>query len=96
VSPAPIAGTARPVQAPTSSRHRSPEAGILSNPFVAATGSLWQAMSLRSPAPWPLPVILLAVAFLLLFLLMQGRLDRRDPKLTHAPERSDEHTIGFD
>jgi hypothetical protein len=70
--------------------------GILSNPFVAATGSLWQAMSLRSPVSWPLPVILLTVAVVLLFLLLQGRLDRRDPKLARAPERSDDQTIGFD
>jgi hypothetical protein len=70
--------------------------GILSNPFVAATGSLWQAMSLRTPVAWPLPAILRTVGFLLVFLLLQGRLDRRDPKLTRAPERSDEDTIGFD
>jgi hypothetical protein len=98
LSPAPVASTARPGHAAARpSHHSSPAgAGILSNPFVAATGTLWQAMSLRTSVAWPLPVILLTVAFLLAFLLVQGRLDRRDPKMTHAPERSDEHTIGFD
>jgi hypothetical protein len=53
-------------------------------------------MSLRNPVSWPVPVIVLTVAVLLLFLLLQGRLDRRDPKMARAPERSDEQTIGFD
>jgi hypothetical protein len=84
--------------APTRATHRSRlgPGGVLSDPFVAATGTVWQTMSLRNPVSWPLPAIFLTVAFLLLFLLMQGRLDRRDPKLARAPEHSDEETIGFD
>jgi hypothetical protein len=68
----------------------------LTNPFVAAAGTAWAIKSLRTSISWPLPVLILAAVVVLSFFVLQGRLDRRDPKMARAPMHSHEDTIGFD
>lgn len=49
--------------------------------------SLQAAVDLRIP--------MLFGAAVLLFVLLQALVDRRDPKVARAPERGDDDTVGF-
>jgi len=53
----------------------------------------WQGISLRAATDLEVPILF--GLFVALFVLVQALVDRRDPKLSRAPERGDEETVGF-
>ena len=67
--------------------------GAFGEPMVLARGA-WQGLSLRAATDLKIPIgMLVGVA---LFLLVQALIDRRDPKVSAAPERGTDDTIGFE
>lgn len=59
---------------------------------MIATGGRWHP-TLRSASDLVVPIAVgVAVAF---FVLVQALVDRRDPKLSSAPQRGREDTVGF-
>ena len=71
----------------------SPDASLIQNePMVLASGG-WQGASLQAALDLRIPILFGAAV--LLFVLLQALIDRRDPKVSRAPERGDDDTIGF-
>jgi hypothetical protein len=70
-----------------------PEAsGVFNEPMILADGG-WKGISLQAATNLKVPLLFgLAVA---LFVLIQALIDRRDPKLSRAPERGQDDSIGF-
>ena len=67
--------------------------GVYNEPMVLANGG-WKGLSLKAATNLKVPILFgLAVA---LFVLIQALIDRRDPKVSRAPERGDEETVGFE
>jgi hypothetical protein len=60
--------------------------------MVLANGG-WAGLSTRAATDLKIPIAFGVVVGL--FLLVQALIDRRDPKLSRAPERGDEETVGF-
>ena len=67
--------------------------GAFGEPMVAARGA-WQGLSLRAATDLKIPIVMLVGVAL--FLLGQALIDRRDPKVSAAPERGTDDTIGFE
>jgi hypothetical protein len=68
-------------------------AGGLNEPMVVASGG-WKGLSLKAATNLKIPIAFgVAVA---LFVLIQALIDRRDPKLSRAPERGDDDTVDFE
>jgi hypothetical protein len=76
---------------PTASGHPSGPT-VLQEPFQLATGG-WQGVSLRAATNLRIPILFGAAV--LLFVLLQALVDRRDPKMSRAPERGEDDTVGF-
>ena len=68
-----------------------PAAGGLNEQIIAGGG--WQGVSLRAATDLKVPIAFGAVVGL--FVLLQALVDRWDPKLSKAPERGDDDTVGF-
>ena len=95
VTPAPLPGAASPPPPPKRAKPtpRPGASGEFTEPMVAADGG-WHGLSLHAATNLKVPILFgLAVA---LFVLIQALIDRRDPKLSRAPERGDDDTVGFD
>jgi hypothetical protein len=56
-------------------------------------GGGWQGVSLKAATSLRVPIVFGAVVAL--FVLIQALIDRRDPKLSRAPERGEDDTVGF-
>ena len=92
--------TTVPAKPPTAKKakskaHAAPLAanGVYNEPMVLANGG-WKGLSLKAATNLKVPILFgLAVA---LFVLIQALIDRRDPKVSRAPERGDEETVGFE
>ena len=67
--------------------------GVFNEPMVLARGG-WKGLSLQAATNLKVP-ILFGVA-VTLFVLGQALIDRRDPKLSRAPERNADDTVGFE
>lgn len=83
--PAPARTGTTPAGAPT-------VPGAFGEPMVLAQGA-WQGLSLRAATDLRIPIGLFVGAGV--FLLVQVLIDRRDPKVSAAPERGTDETIGF-
>jgi hypothetical protein len=66
--------------------------GVFDEPMVIANGG-WKGLSLRAATNLKVPILFAFVVAL--FVLGQALIDRRDPKMSRAPERNDEDTVGF-
>jgi hypothetical protein len=64
----------------------------LNEPMILAGGG-WQGVSLKAATSLRVPIVFGAVVAL--FVLIQALIDRRDPKLSRAPERGEDDTVGF-
>jgi hypothetical protein len=66
--------------------------------FFRVPGNLlhegWEGASLNTATKLKFPIAFLAVAAV--FFLIQGLVDRRDPKLSAAPEHQDEDSVEFE
>jgi hypothetical protein len=60
---------------------------------LALAGGPWGGISLRAATHLALPIFFGAA--IALFLLVQAFVDRRDPRLTRAPARNDDDSVGF-
>lgn len=67
--------------------------GAFGEPMVLARGA-WKGLSLRAATDLKIPIVMLVGVAL--FLLGQALIDRRDPKVSAAPERGTDDTIGFE
>lgn len=61
-------------------------------PMVLAAGP-WRGLSMQAATKLSVPILFGAAVAL--FALLQALVDRRDPKLSRAPERGDDDTVGF-
>jgi hypothetical protein len=61
-------------------------------PQAPITGG-WKGLSFRAVTNLKVPILFGVVVAL--FVLGQALIDRRDPKMSRAPERNDEDTVGF-
>ena len=61
-------------------------------PMILSSGG-WQGVSLQAAVDLRVPILFGAAV--LLFVLLQALVDRRDPKVSRAPERGDDDTVGF-
>ena len=68
------------------------EPSVLDEPVQLATAG-WQGVSLQAASNLRIPILFGAAV--LLFVLLQALVDRRDPKMSRAPERGDDDTVGF-
>jgi hypothetical protein len=75
-----------------SAKHQQPAAGGLIEPMIVAGGG-WHGVSLRAATDLKVPIAFGAVVGL--FVLLQALVDRWDPKISRAPERGDDDTVGF-
>lgn len=67
-------------------------AAIENEPMILSSGG-WQGISLQAAVDLRIPMLFGAAV--LLFVLLQALVDRRDPKVARAPERGDDDTVGF-
>jgi hypothetical protein len=65
---------------------------VLDEPVQLATGG-WQGVSLQAATNLRIPILFGAAV--LLFVLLQALVDRRDPKMSRAPERGEDDSVGF-
>ena len=65
---------------------------IMNGSFSLATGE-WDRLSLSASTDLKVPMLFGAAVGL--FVLLQFLVDRRDPKLSSAPERGDDDSVGF-
>lgn len=74
--------------------HNSPKppAPIENEPMILSAGG-WHGVSLQAAVDLRIPILFGAAV--LLFVLLQALVDRRDPKVSRAPERGDDDTVGF-
>ncbi len=66
--------------------------GVSQEPMELANGG-WKGVSLRAATNLKVPILF--GVLVALFVLVQALIDRRDPKLSRAPERNDDDTVGF-
>ncbi|MGH9055402.1 MAG: hypothetical protein ACRDYY_05985 [Acidimicrobiales bacterium] len=66
--------------------------GIFDEPVVLAAGR-WRGVSLQAATHLSVPIAF--GAGVALFILLQALVDRRDPKVSRAPERGRDDTVGF-
>lgn len=60
---------------------------------MVEAGGPWKGPSLKAASGLTIPI---AFGFAVgLFLVLQALIDRRDPKVARAPERSRDDTVGF-
>ncbi|MGH9114957.1 MAG: hypothetical protein ACRDWW_03920, partial [Acidimicrobiales bacterium] len=79
--------------APPSTAKPKPVApGIFDEPVVLAAGR-WRGVSLQAATHLSVPIAFGAGVGL--FILLQALVDRRDPKVSRAPERGRDDTVGF-
>ena len=95
--PAAVAHPASPTVAPgldanSSSKPSARPAAIDNEPMILSSGG-WQGVSLQAAVDLRIPILFGAAV--LLFVLLQALVDRRDPKVSQAPERGDDDTVGF-
>jgi hypothetical protein len=86
LSPAPSA------PASASPPHRASAAKGTNEPMAVAGGP-WPGVSLKTATTLSVPIFFAAAVGL--FLLLQALVDRRDPKVSRAPERGNDETVGF-
>ncbi len=67
--------------------------GVFNEPMVLASGG-WKGLSLKAATNLKVPILFGVVVAL--FILGQALIDRRDPKLSRAPERNADDTVGFE
>jgi hypothetical protein len=67
-------------------------AGIYNEPMVLAAGP-WQGVSMQAATRLSIPILFGAAVAL--FILLQALVDRRDPKVSRAPERGDDDAVKF-
>ncbi|HUJ65509.1 MAG TPA: hypothetical protein VLX59_08230 [Acidimicrobiales bacterium] len=99
-APAPSTTAAATKAAKGKSRaNKSPS--TTSPPFVVGgvlpmemTNNAWKGLSLRAATNLKVPILFGVVVAL--FVLGQALIDRRDPKMSRAPERNDDDTVGFE
>jgi len=65
---------------------------IINAPLDMAAGE-WKNLSLSASTDLEVPMLFGAAIGL--FVLLQFLVDRRDPKLSSAPERGDDDSVGF-
>jgi hypothetical protein len=53
----------------------------------------WPGASLKAATKLSIPILL--GVLVAVFVVLQGLIDRRDPKLTRAPERGEDDSVGF-
>ncbi|HEX6392013.1 MAG TPA: hypothetical protein VFZ97_01145 [Acidimicrobiales bacterium] len=82
--------TNKPSLAPPAPTNTGPS--VLDEPMQLATGG-WQGISLQAATSLRIPILFGAAV--LLFVLLQALVDRRDPKMTRAPERGEDDSMGF-
>ena len=82
--------TNKPSLAPPAPTSTGPS--VLDEPMQLATGG-WQGISLQAATSLRIPILFGAAV--LLFVLLQALVDRRDPKMTRAPERGEDDSMGF-
>lgn len=71
----------------------APDASVIRDePMILSSGG-WQGVSLQAAVDLRVPILFGAAV--LLFVLLQALVDRRDPKVSRAPERGDDDTVGF-
>jgi hypothetical protein len=66
--------------------------GLYNEPMVLAAGP-WRGLSMQAATKLSIPILFGAAVAL--FALLQALIDRRDPKLSRAPERGEDDTVGF-
>lgn len=66
--------------------------GLYNEPMVLAAGP-WRGLSMQAATNLSIPILFGAAVAL--FALLQALIDRRDPKLSRAPERGEDDTVGF-
>jgi hypothetical protein len=64
----------------------------LNEPMIVAGGG-WAGVSMKAATNLRVPIAFALVVAL--FILVQALIDRRDPKLSRAPERGDEDSARF-
>lgn len=67
-------------------------ASVHDEPMILSSGG-WRGVSLQAAVDLRVPMLFAAAV--LLFVLLQALVDRRDPKVLQAPERGDDDTVGF-
>jgi len=72
---------------------RAAARSISDEPVALATGP-WQGLSVQAATKLSIPIYFGAAV--MLFILLQALVDRRDPKLSRAPERGEDDTVGFE
>jgi hypothetical protein len=60
---------------------------------MIVAGGGWQGVSLRAATDLTVPLAFGAIVGV--FVLLQALIDRWDPKVSRAPERGDDDTVGF-
>jgi hypothetical protein len=81
-----------PAGAPAGGTERAVPPERIPEPMVEAGGP-WKGPSLKAASGLTIPI---AFGFAVgLFLVLQALIDRRDPKVAKAPERSRDDTVGF-
>jgi len=84
--------SAVPAQPPAGGTERAVPPERILEPMVEAGGP-WKGPSLKAASGLTIPI---AFGFAVgLFLVLQALIDRRDPKVARAPERSRDDTVGF-
>lgn len=90
-TPRALVSATRPVSAGASPPAKSGPT-VLQEPFQLATGG-WEGVSLKAASDLRVPILFGAAV--LLFVLLQAFVDRRDPKMSRAPERDEDDSVGF-
>jgi hypothetical protein len=86
-------GIRTPRPQPAVGNHTHPATRRVAGKPLAKVAGPWQGVSLKAASNLWVPIFFgLAVA---LFIVLQALVDRRDPKVSRAPERGDDDTIGF-
>lgn len=67
---------------------------LAANPVAVDTGSVWSAGGLGATTVLTVPVAL--GGLVAAFMVVQWLIDRRDPRLTEAPARMEENSVGFE
>lgn len=92
-SEGPVHTVSLPVAVPSPAPAAASLPGAIDNePMILSSGG-WQGISLQAAVDLRIPMLFGAAV--LLFVLLQALVDRRDPKVSRAPERGDDDTVGF-
>lgn len=92
-SAGPVHTVSLPAALPSPAPSAAPTPAAIENePMILSSGG-WQGISLQAAVDLRIPMLFGAAV--LLFVLLQALVDRRDPKVARAPERGDDDTVGF-